>query len=371
MRPAFSSTKSAAAFALLLLTLLALPAVVGKNLLPSREQSYAALSWGSGPYPWIQNQIFEETNDIDIAFVGSSHMFRGIDTPYVQAALSKQLGRPAVVRTIAWGGAGYDVLYFITQDLLAHRNVRWLVFYDEINSKQQRNVQGTSWFRFAENAGDIAGLPLMEQGRFYLVALVGMPRNLLGTIRHNLPAELFSSKPHEQEIILHAPNPATRLGSFPAQAGFNSSEISYDFTQFVPFIPTNGVGADSVCVYSPATKSSFQFSGQPLPGWQLFFARKFAALAKAHDARLMMLHLPTTHEMRSPVIQERACWPDVLNADISLIGIPPAVLSTNLTDDDVLKLYSDWGHLNKNGMEFYTQLITPALLKVYDSKTKP
>jgi hypothetical protein len=371
MRPAFSSTKSAAAFALLLLMLLALPAVVGKNLMPSREQAYAIQSWGSGPYPWIQNQIFEETNDIDIAFVGSSHMFRGIDTPYVQAALSKKLGRPAVVRTIAWGGAGYDALYFIAKDLLEHRKVRALVFYDEINFRSQRNIQGTSWFRFADNAADIAGLSWQEQSRFYLMALVGMPRNLLGTIRPNLPAELFSSKPHEQEIILHAPNPAMRLGSFSAQVGFNSSEISYDFTPFIPFTPTNGIGSDDVCVYSRATEAHFQFSGQPLPDWQIYFARKFAALAREHDTRLMMLHLPTTHEMRSSVIQERACWPDVLNADISLIGIAPAELFTNLTDDNVLKLYSDWGHLNKNGMEFFTQLITPTLLKVYDSKTEP
>jgi hypothetical protein len=64
----------AAAFALLLLALLALPVVVGKNLLPPREQAYSVQGWGNGPYPWIRNQIFEETNDIDIAFVGSSHL---------------------------------------------------------------------------------------------------------------------------------------------------------------------------------------------------------------------------------------------------------------------------------------------------------
>jgi hypothetical protein len=108
-----------------------------------------------------------------------------------------------------------------------------------------------------------------------------------------------------------------------------------------------------------------------LPDWQLYFARKFAMLARAHGTRLMMLHLPTTREMRSPLINERVCWPDALNADISLVGIPPAELFTNLADGDVLKLYSDWGHLNQNGMEFFTRLITPTLLKAYDSETEP
>ena len=124
MRPAFSSTKSATAFALLLLILLLSPVLAGKKFLPPRESAYASQSWGSGPYPWIEDQIFTETNAIDIVFIGSSHIFNAINTPYVQAQLSARLGRPAVVRTIAWGGAGYDGLYFITRDLLAHHRVK-------------------------------------------------------------------------------------------------------------------------------------------------------------------------------------------------------------------------------------------------------
>lgn len=369
MRPAFASTKSAAAFALLLLVLLMLPALAGKSWLTTREQAYQIQSWGSGPYPWIHHAIFEEKGDIDMVFIGSSHIFHGIDAPYVQSELSKKLGRPAVVRTIGWGGPGYDALYFIAQDLLAQRKVRWLVFYDENNFKRTRNVQGTTWFRFRENAGDLAGLPLEEQGRFYLTALAGMPRNLLGLVRPNLPADLISSKPHDQEVFLHAPNPATQLGSFPAQVGFNPVD-SYDYPAFIPFIPTNGVTTDDVCVYSPNTKTNFQFANAPVPDWQLHFARKLTALAKAHDTRLIMLHLPTTHEMRSPVIQERVCWSDALNAEINLVGIPSAKLFGNLTDAEVHKLYFNWAHFNKNGMEFFTRLITPTLLHIYDEEPK-
>jgi hypothetical protein len=121
MRPAFSSATSAWAFALCLLVLLLLPALASKSWLTTREQAYEIQDWGAGPYPWLHHVIFKEKGDIDMAFVGSSHMFRDIDTPYVQAELSKTLGRPAVVRTIAWGGAGYDALYFITKDFLQNR----------------------------------------------------------------------------------------------------------------------------------------------------------------------------------------------------------------------------------------------------------
>src|SRR5580658_7362886 len=100
MRPAFSSTKQAAARALLLLFLLAAPWLAHKTFLPHREQTYSSQSIRFEKCPWAQKFIFEETNDIDIAFVGSSHLCAGIDTPYVQQKLSEQLGRPAVVRTI-------------------------------------------------------------------------------------------------------------------------------------------------------------------------------------------------------------------------------------------------------------------------------
>lgn len=303
--------------------------------------------------------------------MGSSHMFRGIDTPYVQDQLTGKLGRPAVARTIAWGGPGFDALYFIARDLMANRKVRVLVFYDEINVNRQRNVQATSWFRLGEDAGEIAGLSLEEKGRFYLTAMVGLPRNLLGLVRPNLSADLFPAKPHFQEIILHAPNPATRLGSFPAHVGFNFTPDTYDFTPFVPFTPAKGLSPAEVLVYSPTTRTNFQFSNQPLPAWQLYFARKLAALAREHDTRLVLLHLPSIGEIRSPVIAERACWPDLLEANIAMVGIPPARLFKHLTDDDVRKLYSDSAHFNVNGMEFFTQLITPALLHLYDAETKP
>ena len=65
------------------------------------------------------------------------------------------------------------------------------------------------------------------------------------------------------------------------------------------------------------------------------------------------------------MIQEREFWPDVLHADVTMMGIPPATLFAGLTDDDVRKLYYNPTHLNKNGQEYFTQIITPRLLEIY------
>lgn len=366
MRPAFGSTQSAAAFALLLLVVLLSPVLVGKNLLPPREQSYAVQGWGNGPYPWIRNQIFEETNAIDIAFMGSSHIFNAINTPQVQADLSKKLGRPAVVRTIAWGGAGYDGLYVIAQDLLAHRPVKMIVFYDENSGAGVRNSAAVSWFRWADNASALAGLPVREQSLFYFASIIGLPRNLLCLLRPNLPAPLIvPGQKNYWEIIADAPHPVTQLGSLAVGRSFAPTPMS-KAAPLVEFKPATRARPSDVLIFSAATQTNFTVATSPLPEWQKHFAQKFGALCREKGVQPVMLHLPVLAEVRAPVLAERADWPEVFGGDFKVLGIPPAQMFGGLTEEEVLKLYADPAHFNRNGQEYFTALITPALFQIYE-----
>jgi hypothetical protein len=366
MRPAFPSTKSAAAFALMLLILLLLPVLVGKKFLPTREESYSRQGWGSGPYPWIEDQIFHETNAIDIVFIGSSHIFNAINTPYVQEKLSARLGRPAVVRTIAWGGAGYDGLYFITRDLLAHRAVRLLVFYDENPSPGIRHNQTPAWFRFGEDASLLSGLDARNDGLFYFAAVIGMPRNLLSLIRLNLPAPLITNQKNHWETVSDGPNPVTQLGSLSYGKGFAPNPMA-EPEPFAPFTPSTAATSADATIFSPETKDEFEFSAAPLPAWQVYFAQKLAELFRAQKIQPVLLSLPTLSEVRSEKIPERADWPEIFGTNTLLLGIPPAKLFGGLTDEEVLKLYGDPYHLNRNGQEYFTPLIAPALLQTYEA----
>jgi len=56
---------------------------------------------------------------------------------------------------------------------------------------------------------------------------------------------------------------------------------------------------------------------------------------------------------------------------VALVGISPATLFEGMTDNGARKLFCDAGHLNQNGQEYFTPLITPTLLQLYDSETKP
>lgn len=362
MRPAFSSTRQAAAFAVLLLTLLSLPAIVPQSLLPSREQSYASLGWENGPYPYIRQQIFEEKGDIDIAFIGSSHILHCLDACRIQKALSQALGRPASVRVLGWGGSGFDAIYFISKDLLAYRKVRLLVIYDDYNP-QNRNKASTVWFRFQEDAAALIGLPIKDEADFYLTSLIGTPRNLLCLLRPNLPAD--PGQANYWTTRYRSISLTTNLGSTTSELEFNQIDAKPP-VPFTSYIPETGATPADACIYSPATKTNFVFGIKPLPALDSHFLHQLGALARAHGTRLIFLHIPVLDEAQTPTINERAFWPDYLGSSLIMLGIPPARMFAGLTPSQAEKLYFNPTHLNKNGQEYFTTLILSSLLTIYN-----
>jgi hypothetical protein len=370
MRPAFSSTRQAGAFLLLLLVLLLLPAFMGKPLLPSREQVYSAIPWADGDYPYLDKEFFQERGDIDIAFIGPSHIWMAIDAPYVQAALSKKLGRPAVVRTYGWNWPGYDAMYLITKDLLEHRKVRNLVFYDAydvVDVRPMPHVLATHLFRFGDDAADLSGLPLYLQASYYFAAILGTPRNLLNLTSPNLPAEMFDLDTNTWIVQQHAASPAVRNGALSKQLGFSFTP-PYNHAAFTPYKPVSAAQPSDFCVYSAETRTNFEFSGPPFPPAQMHFAGQFADLARSYNCNLILLHVPVFSERRSPVIHEHLYWPDALHSHITMIGIPPAKLFAGLFDGDLYRLYCDRAHFNQNGQTYFTRLVTPALLSAYEER---
>lgn len=365
MRPAFSSTKQAASFALLLLLLLSSPWLAGKRFLPPREQAYATAGWAEGPYPWMEKQIFLETNDIDIVFMGSSSMEWAIDTPYVQEKLDEHLGRKSVVRSICWTKVGFDALYFAAKDLLERRHVKTLVFYDQ--AEKTLPASGTvNWYRFGDDAALLSGLQFRYKAYYYFAATVGMQRNFLAMLSPNLPEETNNTDPSYCELSWHAANPENRLGAITAQVGFHQSDGA---EPFVPYLPKTGVTPSDVSIYAPATASNFAFSDQPLPSWQIYFLKRFALEAGKHGCKLVLLHIPFMKEKQSLKINESAYWPDALQTDVAMLGIPTGRLFAGMSEDDVKRLFYNSQHLNQNGSKYFTPLVVPALLQLHEGKS--
>jgi hypothetical protein len=369
MRPAFSSTRQAAAFAGLLLLLLLSPVLMGKRFLPPRETIYSSTSWTLGSYPFLHGQIFRETNDIDVAVIGSSKGWFDLDAVYLRDELSRRLGRPAVVLNLCWLWAGFDATYFITRDLLEHRHVKMLIFTDEqpdgISADGIHRAQSLAfrWFRFGDGAQDIAGLNLPNQASLYGSAIVGMPRNLLCLLRPNLG--LITGTNHQTFLNSYylAPDPFTRLGSLRCRMDY------FEDRDFFPFQPAVQPGAAPV-IYSSATRTNFHFTGHRTQSMELFFLKKFAALAAKRQVKLVMLHYPMPREPEQQEwIAERECWPDLLGTNVTLMGVLPAGFSAGFTPAQKKQVFCNDFHLNENGQDYFTRILTPALADIYETET--
>jgi len=266
------------------------------------------------------------------------------------------------------GGAGYDMLYLIAQDLLDHRRVKTIVFYDE-DGEKFRNPSIPLFFRWSDNSEALNGLPAKDRAIFYFAALIELPRNILALTRPEIPADFFPTTPNIFETTYLSPDPASRLGSVSARRGFNP-----DFGVCSPFQPhavyINGA-TTKVSIYSELEKDNWFFGKRILPAWQTHFARKFMVLAQNHGCKLVMLHIPILNEKHSSKITEREFWPSFLNTNLIMMGISEINLFDSLTDDEITSLYFDPYHFNQNGQAFFTSIITPTLLSLYETNKNP
>ncbi|MBI3878955.1 MAG: hypothetical protein HY301_02695 [Verrucomicrobia bacterium] len=358
MRPAFSSPRQAVAFALLLGALLALPVLVARTGWLRRSDVYPAMTWRMGISPLIQPKIFDETNGVDIAFLGSSHIWDGVNTPYVQRRLSEQLGREAEVFTLGWSWPGYDALYTFARDLLEHRHVRMLVIYDEHGPDEAPHRYSFRWFRAGEDFAALPGLTAARQASLYGGTVLGMPRHLLSLVRPNRLDDPGHGT-NFMSSLFNAPNVVEQRGAMRARLGFGHRP------PFVPYEPALVATPADAVIYSEQTRGLFSFTGPRATPYQLHFARKLAGLCEAHGTRLVALHLPELRESAMSVIPERERWDKFMGAPVDLVGIPGAKLFAGIPAAELPKLFLDAGHLNQNGQDVFTPIITPVLLQLY------
>ncbi|WP_157605189.1 hypothetical protein [Schlesneria paludicola] len=359
MSPAFSSIRQMVAFVLLLMTFIGLPAFMGRTGLLDRRDVYPTIAWKYGFFPWIQQQVFTETADVDIAFVGTSHLWWAVDTPYVKETLSKQLGHDVNAITLGWPWQGFDGVYTMAKDLLDHRHVKMLVITDEGIANVPHN-HSCRWFRIGENSDSLKGLSWLGQAQLYSGAILGMPRHLLSLVRPNIvefseqtPPNWWNARANQTDL-----NISGNLGSIKMR---KSIDTSHDFTHFRPM---GQATSEDVISYSDRTASQFAFAGPP-PEFQLHFARKLAELCRERGTRLVLLNIPLLSDREKTVVPERCHWPDVLGTPVDMVGIPPAKLFSGVESTDLNNLFYDNDHLNQNGQEWFTQLITPMLGKLY------
>ena len=159
--------------------------------------------------------------------------------------------------------------------------------------------------------------------------------------------------------------PTERLGTLTMQIGYDNRPDL--FTKFTPDTSTQPSDFD---IYLAQNKDQFRFTQPPSSPIQFYFARKLAAISQAHGTALTCLNIPFFGDRKSAVIQERYYWPEAMQAPVNIVGIPPSALFDGLPDQDIAKLFWDPYHFNQNGQAYFTRLLSPSLIDLYDDATK-
>jgi hypothetical protein len=345
MRPAFKSTAHLTAFLALVLLCLSLPVLLNKSGRLTPRDSYEIMPENHGPYTFVESEIFDTKGDIDILFLGNSLIWAGIDTPLVEQELAKKLNRK--VRVVSFGSswAGLDIPYTQLRDLLERKKVGLVILsIPRINFEDGPPPPA---FRFLRNDAypDITSeLGLKYRISTYAGNVLRSPHDLLTLVRRN------RSQPSDY---------TKSFGALMSEQGWIPTG-----DQFTVFVPDSPVIPSTELVYSSDTRDNFQFTGVNLPPYHQFYLIKIVELLKRYRSPLAMINIPQYSEHSSQKVLEENFWPAILGCDVPLIGVPPAALYGGLNEDQIRKLHYN-EHMNKNGSEFFTRTVMPAILETY------
>lgn len=348
MFPAIWSNRHAVALILVIATLLTLPILMSIVGLPPRDRVYSGIRVETGMGPFDEHEIFEEKGPVDILFVGSSLMVRGVDMGYVQRQLSAKLGRPAKISYLSLKWQGLDMQYMLMHDFLEHHKVGMVVMDMPTLALvgDSPHIQAYRWMRWGEFPRSTSDLSLRDRLAIYGAQVLGAPRQL---VNHPRPNRLVQNR----QLV-------TRLGS---QSEYGS--VGYFGGPFVaeprtpPEIPTS-----SMFSRGPEDQN-FDFDGVPLGPYHRHWAREIGNLAKQYNIPFAMMHIPEDLEKGMTRVPERMYWPDVIGIPSApILGIPSATLFHDTPPSEIRNYYYDQ-HFNDNGKEFFTRAITPAVLDLY------
>lgn len=350
-RPAFSTGASALGFLVLMIILLLLPKFISVTGLVSREDSYRIMPDHQGPYSFIRQEIFDNDEDIDILFLGSSVTWNAIETPYVQEQLSRSLGRKARVVTFGFNFSSIDVPYAALRDLLAHKNVRMVVFSIPRDPEAGWNGPSNPACRFLryDDYTDIGeDLPLRSLAIMYGCSILRSPQDLLTIVRQGSE----NRSPYSET-----------LGWDRELAG-----LMYDPDAFVRFTPKPPSVVPEDIIYTSDRRDQFTFLGTEIDHHQDRYLSGMVELLRSKGIPLVMLNIPQIAERSSGKAVEYQNWVQRFGGNVELIGIPPSTLFAGLTENEIERLYYEPDHFNLNGSELFTRTVLPAILKIYEKQ---
>jgi hypothetical protein len=355
MHPAFSSTRAAAGFGLLLALSIALPLLLGLMDLPTREQAFSSLPTAAGPVGMMKQLIFEDTGRADVVFVGSSLIGTDVQAERLACLLSRQTGHRMRVDILELNWYGADQQYFMLKDYLSrHPPPKLVVLHiPQVRAYENRpHPQAYRWLRYGDLPELPGGFPLLSKLQLYGEMVLGGPRQLLSVIRPNLIGREDEDPPEPSRTGTSAETSSDAAAGAVRRCGGSWASV--------PEAALETATSPLFQVVKPSLLSDYRFAIGPYP---LFFMKRMADLVSSRGAALVLIHLPLGRDPVSSTVQEIVPWDTLFGPDIKIIAVPKDRLFEGL---DPGKFYRPGdNHMNPSGGERFTTSIAPSVATAY------
>lgn len=345
MSPPFQGKGGAAAFAAVLAFFLALPVLLQAWGLPPKVAVYRGITLEAGRFPYLGKLVAEEKGDIDLLFFGSSLVRASVDVPLVERALKGAGHNDPVVRMGGVNWPGLDMQYFLLRDLLERRRVKRVVLSMAVGQQDtlMPHVQLFRFLRWGDYPDVFEGLTFRQAASLYGVMVLGAPRQVLSLARENRVRDWS--------------------GDVPAPGQPRTDEVGYYGAPFVRVERTPPAIPASEMIHGQGGAGKFRFLDRRPNDYQWRFLQRLAALLRQHKVQVIFLNTPMPEERANEFVQERLRWMDIFGPDTRVVGVAPARLFAGMSEEDLYLHYYDQ-HLNRNGREYFTKAILPALLSI-------
>ncbi len=328
--------------------LLALPLIMDITHLTDRRAGFMSVFRKEPSYPFLYQEIYEKTSDLDAVFMGSSLLLVGLDTSYLRARFSSKLGRPAEVITLGYSYSGLDFSALLLKELAQRRKVKtvFLLLPQDNGVDQEGPHQNASYYlQYRDLAFLSEGLTWADRLRYFTIAVVSAPRQLWWHWHHG-------DAVHGTKIEEH-------FGNVPEKLGIDLLPDSFEV--FEPEPPH--LSAEEL-IYSKASPSRFHFETRKLASFDEVMVQKFFKVAKDYGIKVAVVSVPTIIQVRQDFVYQRLYWPDFLAEPVPMIGVVPREIFKAWDQKSIEKFYYG-DHLNQNGSRYFTRAIAPGFEKVF------
>lgn len=324
--------------------------ISGNGAFLTRSERYETVPSNGGNFVFLKHQLFTETSDIDVAFIGSSQVWQGIAAKKIESELSVKLGRPAKVLVLACNWSGPDVIYTILNDLLSHRRVK-LVMLQIPHAGLGGPHYTLRWIGHNFRDKNIETNPAAQyfsrydKMQLFAADMLGMPwiiqRTLLPQKSH-LSSYGWSIDPN---------------GSLPVASTMVGTPVQPNLAATLPKLHSD---TDFVL-----ERKDFNFYQAEISTYLAAYLKGIRDVTSHYKTRLAFFEIPRFDQKTECAVPFGHEISQIFSQEeYTFIGMPACQFFKSLPEFDWRQFYADTFHMNKEGMTYFADILIPSIQKI-------